>query len=364
MIRILDRYLTREFLKLFCLALAILVALSVLVNLFEKLHRYVVWKATALDVIIYYFYTIPREILRMAPLALLIAAFLCVGRLNQNYEFLAMQLARLHPLRAVLPIIILSLAITSGLFVLQEEVASKASEAALRFRHKRIIKDYPTFFRARSQDIWYLAGPNGILHIGLLDTTKGEMQDVSLFQFSPDFSLVQRTDATKAHWRGGGWILTDARIRRFSGGKADVSITEVPEMPLRLTVTPTELSRVEKKVGEMSYRELRRHIRRLTRSGVDARHYVADLVAKPAMLAVNIIMVLLGIVFAFRVGRKGLLLHIGTCIAAAFLYWLSFSVALPLGRNDVLPPLLVVWIPNAIFGSVALLGLLRLRPRI
>lgn len=364
MIRILDRYIAREFLKLFFLALAILVALAVLVNLFERLHRYVLWKASAPDVMLYYFYTIPREVLSMAPLALLIASFLSVGKLNQNYEFLAMQLGRLHPVRAVLPVIILALAITSGLFVLQEEIASQASEVALRFKQKRIWKEYAKFYRAPTQDIWYLAGPDRILYVALLEGEKGEMQGVSLFQFSPDFTLVQRTDATKAQWREGRWILTEARVRRFFGGGTDVDVAEVPEMPLRLKATPTDLARVEKKVGEMSYRELRRYIRRLTVRGVDARRYAADLFAKPAMLAVNFIMALLGIAVAFRVGRRGLLIHVGTCIGLAALYWLLFSFALPLARNEVLHPLLVVWTPNAIFGSVALLGLFRLRPRI
>lgn len=361
--RILDRYIAREFLKVFGLALAVLVALSLLVNLFERLHRYVVWGASGPDVMIYYFYTLPHETLRMAPLALLIASFLSVGRFNRNYEFLAMQLARLHPLRAVLPVILLSLVITFGLHVMQEEIAPEASETALRILHQRIRKD-SAFHRTRSQDIWYLAGSDRILHIGLLETRKGEMQDVSLFQFSPDFTLVQRIDAGTARWREGRWVLSEVRIRRFSGGGVDMSVEEVPEMPFELKATPVDLARVEKKVEEMSYGELKRYIRRLTRSGVDARRYVADLLAKPAMLTINFIMALLGIVFAFRVGRHGLFVHVGTCISAAFLYWLLFSLALPLARNDVLPPLLVVWIPNAIFGSVALLGLLRPRPRI
>ncbi|MEE9153926.1 MAG: LPS export ABC transporter permease LptG [candidate division NC10 bacterium] len=363
MIRILDRYIARDFLKLFGLALTVLVALSVLVNLFEKLHRYVAWGASTVDVMAYYFYTLPREILHVSPIAFLIASFLSVARLSRNFEFLAMQMARLHPIRAVLSIILLALAITAGLYAVQEDIAPGASETALRIRYQRIRKD-SAFHRTRSNDIWYLAGPDRILHIGLLKTRKGEMHQVSLFQFSPEFALLERTDAARGHWEAGRWVLSEARIRRFSGGGTDVSVTEVPEMPIQLKATPEDLARIEKKVEEMSYKELKRYIRRLTRSGVDAQHLVADLFAKPAMLAVNFIMVLLGIAFAFRVGRHGLFVHVGTCMAAAFLYWFVFSLALPLARNNVLPPLLVVWIPNVIFGGLALVGLLWSRPRI
>jgi lipopolysaccharide export system permease protein len=363
MIRILDRYIGRDFLKLFGLALTVLVAISILVNLFDRLNFYVIAEASTSDVMRYYFFRIPRETLRIAPIALLIASFLTVGKFNQNYEFLAMQVARLHPLRAVLPIIILALAITVGLYTVQEEIAPEANETALRIRQRIQSKDV-NLHRTRSQDIWYLAGSNRILHIGLLETRKSELQEIYLFEFSPDFVLVQRVEAAKGRWEEGRWILSGVRIHRFSEGGSGMSVEEVSEMPIQLQATPEDLARVEKKVEEMSSRELKRYITRLTKSGEDARRYVADLLAKPAMLAVNFIMALLGIVIAFRVGRQGLLIHMGTCITAAFLYWFLFSLVLPLARSDVFPPLVLLWLPNALFGGVAFLGLLRPRPRI
>lgn len=194
MIRILDRYIARDFLKLFCLTLMVLLAISIIVHLFERLHRYVAWGASAADVMNYYFYAVPRETLRIAPVALLISSFLSVGRLSRNFEFLAMQMARLHPLRVVLPVILLALAITGSLHLVQEEVAPKASEIAFQILQQRVRKS-SKFYRTRRQDIWYLAGPDRILHIDFLQTAKGEMRGVSFFHFSPDLVLLTRTEA-------------------------------------------------------------------------------------------------------------------------------------------------------------------------
>ena len=363
MIRILDRYLGGEFLKLFCLALPVLVTVSVLVNLFEKLHVYAVWGASAFDIMSYYFYTLPRETLRHTPFALLIASFFSVGKFNWNYELLAIQMGRAHPLRAVLPIVLLALGITAMLSVVQEVIAPGANEIALRIRQLQMKKE-AAFHRTRSQDIWYLAGPGRILHIDLLDTRNGEMLDVSLFQFSPDFVPVQRIEAAKGQWRDGRWVLSGVQIHRFSGGGIEMSVAEVREMPLELDATPEDLAYVEKEVGEMGYMELKRYVQRLTRGGVDARRYVADLAAKPATLAVNFIMALIGIVIAFRVGRQGFFVHMGTCIAAAGLYTFLSFMTLQLARNQVLPSLLLVWLPNLIFGGLAFFGLLRAQPRI
>src|SRR3970282_2359212 len=104
MIRILDRYLGGEFLKLFCLALPVLVTVSVLVNLFEKLHVYAVWGASAFDIMSYYFYTLPRETLRHTLFRLLIASFFSVGKFNWNYDLLAIQRGGGAPPPAVSPL--------------------------------------------------------------------------------------------------------------------------------------------------------------------------------------------------------------------------------------------------------------------
>jgi lipopolysaccharide export system permease protein len=348
---------------LFGLTLAVLVATSVLVHLFERLHRYMAWGASVSDILSYYFYTLPQETLRMAPFAVLIASFLSVGKFNRNHELLAMQMARLHPLRAVLPIVLLALGITAMLSVVQEVIAPGANEIALRIRQLQMKKE-AAFHRTRSQDIWYLAGPGSILHIDLLDTGKGGMLDVSLFQFSPDFVPTQRIEAARGQWRDGRWVLSDVKIHRFLGGGIEMSVAQVPEMPLALDATPEDLAVVEKGVAEMGYAELKRYIQRLTRGGVDARRYVADLAAKPATLSINFIMALIGIVIAFRVGRQGFFVHMGTCIAAAGLYWFLSAIALQLARNEVLPPLFLVWLPNLIFGGLAFFGLLRSQPRI
>lgn len=364
MISILDRYIGRRFLTLLVLALFLLVTLNILVDLFENLHKYVIRAISPSDVILYYVYRTPRITFQVAPMALMIAAFLTVGRFNRNYEFLAMQMARLHPLRAVLPVILLALGFTVGLYQVQEEIAPKATETALRIKHERLNKSASPYHRTRNQDIWHLEGGNRLLHIGFLKTRESEMQKISVFQFSSDFALVQRIEATKGRWEGGRWILSGVRIHHFSEEGNDMSVEKVPEMPIQLGATPEDLARVEKEAKEMSSRELKRYIRRLAASGEDTRRYVADLVAKPALLAINFIMALLGIVIAFQVGRQGLLMHLGTCIAAAFLYWFLFSLALPLARKDVLSPIILLWLPNLLFGGVAFFGLLRAHPRI
>jgi lipopolysaccharide export LptBFGC system permease protein LptF len=55
---------------------------------------------------------------------------------------------------------------------------------------------------------------------------------------------------------------------------------------------------------------------------------------------VSAVMVLVGIPFAFVVGRRGALYGIGLSIVIAIVYWTVLSVFEALGNNAMLPPLL------------------------
>src|SRR3970040_987779 len=125
------------------------------------------------------------------------------------------------------------------------------------------------------------------------------MLDVSLFRFSPQFVPIEQIEAARGRWMDGRWILSNVRIHRFSEGGIEMSIAEVREMPVQLDATPEDLAVVEKGVEEMGYWQLKGYITRRPRGGGPPRRYAADLGAKPATLAVNFVMALLGIVIAF-----------------------------------------------------------------
>ena len=71
-------------------------------------------------------------------------------------------------------------------------------------------------------------------------------------------------------------------------------------------------------------------------------------------------MALLGIPFAFVVGRRGALYGIGFALLLAIVYWSCFKVFEGLGVNALLHPALAMWAPNILFAGAALFLLLSL----
>ena len=70
---------------------------------------------------------------------------------------------------------------------------------------------------------------------------------------------------------------------------------------------------------------------------------------------VNIIMVILGIPFAFSLGRKGAFHGIGIGVLLGIIYWGTFGIFGVLGSNGMLAPALAAWGPNLLFATGGLL---------
>jgi lipopolysaccharide export LptBFGC system permease protein LptF len=86
-----------------------------------------------------------------------------------------------------------------------------------------------------------------------------------------------------------------------------------------------------------------------------------ELHKKISFPVVNFIMAVLGIPFAFSMGRKGALYGIAVGVLIGILYWGIFGVFGVLGENGLLSPILAAWGPNIIFaaGGTLLLSTVR-----
>lgn len=356
--RILDRYVARECLKLLGLCLVIFVGIYLVVDLFEKLSRFLEARVTAHLILRYYFYRLPKILVEVLPVAVLLASLLTLSGLGRHNEILAMKMGHVSTLRIALPCLIVGALASGAAWIVAEHVAPGANERALAIERME-VRRLPAYRTAQDKDIWYRAEGNRFVHISLIETGTGLIRGMSVFTLSDDFQLLERVDAQEAAWEAEHWTLRDGY--RLDQREAALQITPFARLTLPLQERPEEFARIAPSPEEMSFAELRRYIERLTRSGVNVTRYRVDLHAKVAIAAVSLIMVVIGVSFGMRVGKGGVMLWAGVCIPMGFLYWTLLSVGFSLGRTGAAPALLAVWLPNLVFGLAGLLSLWRLR---
>lgn len=356
--RLLDRYIARECAKVLGLCLVVFVGIYVVVDLFEKLSRFLQANAGADVIVRYYLFRLPKIFTEVLPVAVLLACLLSLGGLARNNEVLAMKMGHVGALRIALPCIGVGLVASLAAWVTVEYVAPRASERALNIERTE-VRRLPAHRITRDSDIWYRAQDDRFVHISLIETQSGTIRGMSVFELSPNFDLLRRIDAREASFGPQEWTVRDGFQLELD--KNPIRITPFKEMAVSLKEGPEEFARVARSPEEMSYTQLRRYIDRLVKSGVSATRYLVDLHAKVATALVSLIMAILGVSFGLRTGRSGVMLWVGVCIPMGFLYYMLLVLGFSLGRGGALPPLIAAWLPNLVFGAAGVVSLWRLR---
>ena len=356
--RLLDRYVARECLKIILLCLVVFMGIYIVVDLFEKFSRFLEAKVPPALILHYYLFSLPNILTQVLPVAILLASLLSLGGMARHNEVLAMKMGQVSTLRIALPCIGVGLAASLAAWIATEYVAPRTNERALNIWRTE-VRHLPAHRITRDSDIWYRARGNRFVHIALIETESSLIRGMSIFELSPEFDLVQRVDAREATWTAEGWTLRGGY--RLKLDQQPVRIEPFREMDMTLDERPEEFARVARSPEEMSYTQLRDYIQRLVSSGANATRYRVDLDAKVSTALASLVMAVIGVSFGLRTGRAGVMLWVGACIPIGFLYWMFLSLGIALGRGGALPPLLAAWLPNLVFGTAGLLSLWRLR---
>jgi len=180
--------------------------------------------------------------------------------------------------------------------------------------------------------------------------------------------ILEHWFCADARWNGESWVLgkgwfrsfpsdgSAGEFRKFQGNerialdppenfaRREISLTLAGDLPDQLTI------------GELDLQ-----IRALKNSGYDTTRLRVAYYAKFAQPLTPIVMVLLGLPFAFRVGRRGNLYGIGVAILLVIVYWATFAIFNALGLETILSPFLAAWAPNILYGLVGVYLMLYVR---
>jgi LPS export ABC transporter permease LptG len=186
----------------------------------------------------------------------------------------------------------------------------------------------------------------------------GEFQGFSAYRLDPDsFDINERIYARTATYSSGRWLLRDGWARIFQGGQE--SFETFAEKGFDFPEGPGYFIKEWKTPAQMNFAELQRFVNDLERRGYDVQELLVDLYDKSALPLVSLTMVILGIPFCFRMGKRGSLYGIGVAVCLVTIFLLVFSTTNALGGIGLMTPFLAAWAPNVLFAGSGVYLLLR-----
>ena len=212
-----------------------------------------------------------------------------------------------------------------------------------------------TVITSTQQKLWYL-GKSGRYLINFLayDANAKRLTQVQVFEFHPsEFRLTRRVYAQSATWNGQAWAFDNGWIRSF-GDDGESTFTQITHpVALFYPETPEDFATEVTPPDQMTYAELRRYIRTLRESGYAADELSVKLYGKTSWPVISIVMALIAMPFAFKIGRRGALYGIGLALVIGIIYWMVYAIFTKFGEVGNLPPLLSAWSANILFAIAA-----------
>jgi len=344
---ILNRYIARTWLRLLMLCLSGFVGIYLVIDLIEKIPRFLRSGAVAGDILQYFIWKIPEMVSRTATFSILMATLLTLGVLSRDSEIIALRSCGISLLKISLPMLTLGFA-ASILLLINAELVLPYSYARTEVIEQVKIKKKGDRVSFKRNNIWFRSN-SMILQARLFEPLTQTLSGVVVWSVDGSMNPVSRIDADTAQYREGRWLLNSTTMRSFQTA-AGYAPQFAQTLPLDLNLKVEDLRVLDKDADNMSIRTLHEYAENLRRGGYQAFRYLTLMHTKIASPFAALIMVLLGIPFALKNSRSGgIAMGIGASIGIGFAYFVVNAVLLSYGRSGVLTPLVAAWGANALF---------------
>lgn len=365
--RLLDLYVSREYLRVFLLGVFSLLGIfyiSTFIDLADKLFRGAATTGTLMQ---YFYFQTPQFLYYVIPMGVLVATLVTIGVLTKNSELLVMRACGISLYRTAMPLLLFSLFASGLLFLMQERVLAQANREADRLN--RLMRDWPP--QTTALDRRWVVGQGGeIYHFDFFDPMADRFSRLRVYHLEAkewrlramtyaddavpaDGQMSSEDEGAPPAWNARrGWHREFPLIRQRATGSPSVRYTSFDSRPM--SFDPPAYFKSEVPDAEMmNYGQLKEYIEKLRANGSYVVPYLVALQRKIAFPFVTVIMTLLALPFAVTTGRRGALYGIGIGIVLAIVYWIAMSVFGAIGAGGLLPPMLAAWAPNILFAAVA-----------
>jgi LPS export ABC transporter permease LptG/LPS export ABC transporter permease LptF len=306
----------------------------------------------------YFVYFLPGVLWVVLPISCLVGGVVTFTLLSRTGELTAIKASGLSMRRATVPVLLLTGMLCAVLFLVQDRITPGFNRKAQAVEDE-IEGNPPRTYAAPATGQWSF-GPDGktLFHYRHYDPEQDVYQRFSIYTLDRDTPrILDHRYARKARLMGDGWELKRGWYRTLPPDDSPGFYENYPERHRAEVPPPTNFGTRDVRLAsfgdlpeQLSLEELSEEIRSLEAAGYNVTRLKVDYHGKLARSLSPLVMVLLGLPFAFKVGRKGSLYGIGVALLLILVYWAVFAMFNALGLETILDPIVAAWAPNILFS--------------
>jgi len=352
--RLLDRYVIRNFLQAYFYCIAGFISIWLIFDLSDNISTFIDQHFGVLVTIRYYATQLPQILIILLPVSLLLALLFSLGRMSRANEIVSMLTAGISVPRVLWPLIAIGLLTVGATMALNfslaphAELARKAFLAGGKSRQGPVIEGQ--IFRNRTdRRTWFVqnfrSGHN------IFSTVQVQQQDAN-------DNIVANYLAPRAvyHPEDKVWEFENAKVVRYDAAGNVLDEQFFPSLKIdNWSETPFRLGSANVHAEYLSVPELRAYLRfnsdfPATLLAPFRTHFQYRLALPWTCLVVVCIAAPLGIGYS----RRGVLASVASAVILIFSMNFLTHLFLALGEGDRISALLAAWAPNVVFAVIGL----------
>ena len=356
--KIVDKYLIKQFLTTILFSLLTFLAIFIVVDLMEHIDEFIDYEVPLPIILKYYLVFLPQMIRYMTPIAVLLAALFVTGKMSDLNELTALKSSGMSLYRYMTPFIFTTLIISILSVYFSGYVAPISNK--IKVSIERDYMDWGTiqsgnnvFFQDSKTRIVTLASYN-------VHTERANIISIQDYNANDITRMVNRIDALRMIFdtSNAAWILSNGIKRTFLD---TTQITEkFDEMVLTdLHFSPEDIIKKQIKNEEMTLTELEELAADQLQTGNNPRRAQIEYHSIIAFAFASVITVLFGLPLSSNKRKGGLALQFGINLVITFAYLVFMSISQAFGKNGVMGPILTAWLANGLFFIAAMVNIAR-----
>ena len=331
----------------------LLLPIAIAIDVSEKVDKFLRFPELSLTEIIqdYYFNFIIIFGNTFMPLALFIAVIFFTSKLASNTEIIAIHCAKISFTRFLFPYFIGATIVASIALVMNHFVVPKSNKTFNKFTMTYLKKKQ--FDDNQLQDINLQISPGEYIYIKTYTVDRKVGYRFTYEKFDGiELKFKLRADNIR-------WIERDTTFRLVNWSKRTLLkdrdiISNGAKMDTLMNFMPKDLVNVDNMAKEMNSIELGEFIEQAKSRGVsNLNNYLVELYKRTSLPIASFILTLIAVCLSSRKKRGGMGVNLAIGITLMFVYVFILKIAEVLGAGADVNSLFVVWMPNLVFGALA-----------
>ncbi len=349
-------YIYRKIIPLFFGALVFFALVLNLVDLFMNIATYLQNNVTAKEIVQVMLYYTPKTIWYAVPVAILFSTSYSLSDMYAHNELEALFASGVSLLRFTLPVLLLSVLLSFGLFEFENRYVVSTFEKKTTLQNKLLNKST----NENNSDVIVLSDNGRVIYKArrYIESTK-KLADV-YYVFRDEnknlqaiiFSSTSFWDDLTGKWNLQGAVQYTPVGQSFVVGEPEEKFTD------QLTESYTIFRKTNVDVQSVSAKDAKVYIDHLKKAGLPYHEQLSEYYKKFAFPFIVFIVVFLSIGLTGKTKKNVLLISLASCISASVLFYVTMMVTMVFAKHGYISPFMGAWFP-VIFFTIASVILFR-----